>query len=98
MAALNKFERWFGSLLLLIGVLLILACPGLLLLQAVWWLKDDVWTPLACRTFWIMLGGSEPAVTWLGVRVILNGLLDAPLSLGMLFAGIPVIIVGSNLQ
>lgn len=98
MVAASKAERWVGGSLVIVGALLVLACPGVLLYQFGWWLKDGVWSPVDCRLIWMALGGTEPAVAWLGVQKLLVSALDLPLSLAVLLLGCFSIISGAKIE
>ena len=98
MAPVHWFDRWLGNLLVFTGVCLIVTCALILLYQAGWWLKDGYWSPISCRTLWSAFGGTEPTTEWLGVRAILIGILDAPLSLGALVSGFGFLIAARNVS
>ncbi len=70
------------------GLLLAVAGPCILALQAVLWLRDGFWTPLELRALWGVVGGPEPAFAWLGVQRIALGILSFPLGLGLFLVGL----------
>ena len=97
MAVASKAELWIGGVVMAAGVILILSAPGILLYQAVLWLRDGFWTPLPCRVLWYALGGGEPSISWLGVQRLALGALEAPLSLGVFLVGCLAAWLGAKL-
>jgi hypothetical protein len=67
--------------LITIGMVMLLACPGIIGWQCYSWLKWGYWTPISILDAWQQVGLKQPSTGWIGFNKLLAWTLDSPLSL-----------------
>jgi hypothetical protein len=77
------------------GYGLIVYAYGIVLVQCMLWLEDGHWPDMQLRIVWYFLGLTEDRLPWLGVEKIRTWILDQPLSIGLLSAGVLVVSAGT---
>jgi hypothetical protein len=95
--------RWFkAAICRLIGIAanavgysLIVYAYGVLLVQCLLWVEDGQWPNMELRIVWYFLGLTEDRLPWLGFEKIRTWMLDQPLSVGLISAGVLAISAGT---
>jgi hypothetical protein len=84
--------------LVTIGMVMLLACPGIIGWQCYSWLKWGYWTPISILDAWQQVGLKQPSTGWIGFNKLLAWTLDSPLSLGLPITGAAIMWLGTTCQ
>lgn len=79
------------------GALLELIGWGIIVVQCIAWLKNGVWYPVEVRDGFQALSISTPYTDWAGIQMVVEWLLNFPLSWTLIVLAFPIMFFGMSL-